>query len=51
MDTNNIIYLTNKALSDKYNKKLKQYINEDRKVYLVIFGIINNKIITALEYR
>ena len=51
MDTNNLIYLTNKALSNKYYKELKQYSKEDSKVYSVIFSIINNKIITALEYR
>ena len=44
MDTNNLIRLTNKALSNKYNK-------EDGKVYLVIFSIINNKILTTLEYK
>ena len=31
MDINNLIYLTNKALSNKYNKELKQYNKEDGK--------------------
>ena len=51
MDTNNLICLTNKTLSNKYYKELKQYSKEDSKVCLVILSIINNKIITALEYR
>ena len=51
MDTNNLIRLTNKALSNKYDKELKWYSKEDGKVCLVIFGIINNKIITALEHK
>ena len=51
MDTNDLIRLTNKALSNKYNKEFKQYNKEDGKVCFVILGIINNKIITALEYK
>ena len=51
MNTNNLIRLTNKALSNKYNKELKQYNKEDGKVYLVILGTINNKIFTALEHK
>ena len=46
-----MIYLTNKELYKEYNKKFKQYNKEDGKVYLVIFGIINNKILTTLEYK
>ena len=51
MDTNNLIRLTNRALSNKYNKEFKQYSKENGKVYLVILSIINNKIITALEHK
>jgi len=51
MDTNNLIRLTNKVLSNKYNKEFKQYSKEDGKVYLVILGIIDNKIITTLEHK
>ena len=51
MDTNNLIRLTNKVLSDEYDKKFNQYSKEDSKVYLVILGIINNKIITTLEHK
>ena len=51
MDTNNSIHLTNKALSNKHHKELKQYSKEDGKVYSVILSTINNKIITALEHR
>ena len=51
MDTNNLIYLTNKALSDKYHKELKQYDKEDGKVCLVILNIINNEILTALKHK
>jgi len=51
VDTNNSIRLTNKALSNEYKKELKQYSKEDGKVYLVILGIINNKILTTLEYK
>ena len=46
-----MIYLTNKELYKEYNKEFKQYNKEDGKVYSFIFGIINNKIITALEYK
>ena len=51
MDISNSIHLTNKVLSNKYNKELKQYNKENSKVYSVIFSIINNKILTALEYK
>ena len=51
INTNNLICLTNKELYKEYNKEFKQYNKEDGKVYLVIFGIINNKILTALEYK
>ena len=50
-DTNNLIRLTNKALSKEYRWEFKQYSKEDGKVYLVIFGTINNKILTALEHK
>ena len=46
-----MIRLINKKLYKKYNKEFKQYNKEDGKVYLVIFSIINNKILTALEYK
>ena len=36
MDTNNLIRLTNKVLSNEYNKEFKQYSKEDSKVYLII---------------
>ena len=51
MDTNNLIRLTNKALFNEYDKEFKQYSKEDGKVCLVILSIINNKILTALEYK
>ena len=51
MDTNNLICLTNKILSNKYYKEFKQYNKDDSKVCLIILGIINNKIITALEHK
>ena len=41
----------NKKLYKEYNKEFKQYNKEDSKVCLVIFGIINNKILTALKYK
>ena len=50
-DTNDLIRSTNKALSNEYNKEFKQYSKEDSKVYLVILGIIDNKIITPLEHK
>ena len=50
-DTNNSIRLTNKALYDEYYKEFKQYNKDDGKVCLIILGIINNKIITTLEYK
>ena len=51
MDTNDLIYLTNKILTNKYKKELNQYNKNNSKAYLVILGIINNKIITALKYK
>ena len=51
MDTNDLIHSANKALSYEYNKEFKQYSKEDGKVCLVILSIINNKILTALEYK
>ena len=51
MDINDSICLTNKALFNKYNKELKQYNKEDGKVCSVIFGIIDNKILTTLKYK
>ena len=51
IDTNDLIRSTNKALSDEYNKELKQYSKEDGKVCLVILGIIDNEILTALEHK
>ena len=50
-DTNNSIRLTNKALSNEYDKEFKQYSKEDGKVCLIILSIINNEILTALEHR
>ena len=46
-----MIYLTNKELYKEYNKEFKQYNEEDGKVYSVIFGIIDNEILTALKYK
>ena len=37
-------------LCDKYNKEFKQYNKNNGKVCLVILGIINKEIITALEH-
>ena len=51
MDINNSIRLTNKALSNEYNKKLKQYNKKDGKVCSVILSTINNEIITVLEHK
>ena len=51
MNTNNLIYLTNKVLSNKYKKEYNQYSKENSKICLVILGIINNKILTALKYK
>ena len=51
INTNNLIHLTNKKLYKKYNKEFKQYKKENSKVYLVILSTINNKILTALEYK
>jgi hypothetical protein len=51
INTNNLIYLTNKALSNKYNKELKQYTKDNSKVYLIILGIVNNEIFTTLKHR
>ena len=50
-DTNNLICLTNKALYSKYYKEFKQYNKDNSKVYLLIFSIINNKILTTLKYK
>ena len=50
-DTNDLICLANKVLSNKYNKELKQYSKKDSKVCSVILSIINNKIITVLEHK
>ena len=51
MDINNSIHLTNKVLSNKYNKELKQYTKDDSKVYLIIFSIVDNEILTTLKYK
>ena len=51
MDTNNLICLTNKVLSDEYDKELKQYNKEDGKVCSIILGTIDNEILTALEHK
>jgi len=51
VDINNSIRLTNKALSNEYNKKLKQYNKKDGKVCSVILSTINNEIITVLEHK
>ena len=50
-DISNSIRLTNKTLSNKYHKELKQYSKKDGKVYLVILSTINNKIITASKHK
>jgi hypothetical protein len=46
-----VIYQNNKELYKEYNKEFKQYNKEDGKVYSVIFSIINNKILIALEHK
>ena len=46
-----MICLTNKELSNEYNKEFKQYSKEDGKVCSVILSIIDNKILTALEHK
>ena len=51
MDINDLIYLTNKVLFNKYNKELNQYNKKDGKACSVIFGIINNEIFTTLEHK
>ena len=38
-------------LYNEYNKELKQYNKDNGKVCLVILGIINKEIITALEHK
>jgi hypothetical protein len=50
-DTNNSIRSTNKALSNKYQKEFKRFDKDDGKVYSAILSTINNKILTALEYK
>jgi hypothetical protein len=50
-DTNNVIHQNNKELYKEYNKEFKQYNKEDGKVCSVIFGTINNKILTALKHK
>ena len=50
-NTNDLICLTNKKLYKEYNKEFKQYNKKNSKVYSVIFGIINNEILTALKYK
>ena len=51
MDANDLIRLSNKALYKEYYKEFKQYNKDDGKVYLIILSIIDNKILTALEYK
>ena len=50
-DTNDLIYLTNKAFTDKHKKKLDQYTKENSKACIAILSTINNKIITALKHK